>query len=81
MRPTLNALSPEMIARVLDEAKRIMAEVGMEIRGAGMKQRLLDAGLRTDASGARILFPPDVVEHAIASAPKSFTLYDREGKP
>ena len=49
MRPTLNALSPEMIARVLDEAKRIMAEVGMEIRGAGMRKRLLDAGLRTDA--------------------------------
>jgi len=81
MRPTLNALSPEMIARVLDEAKRIMAEVGMEIRGAGMRKRLLDAGLRTDASGARILFPPDVVERAIATAPKSFTLYDRDGKP
>jgi trimethylamine--corrinoid protein Co-methyltransferase len=81
MRPTLNALSPEMIARVLDEAKRIMAEVGMEIRGAGMKKRLLDAGLKTDASGTRILFPADVVERAIASAPKSFTLYDRDGKP
>ena len=81
MRPTLNALSPEMIARVLDEAKRIMAEVGMEIRGAGMKRRLLEAGLKTDASGTRILFPPEVVERAIATAPKSFTLYDRDGKP
>ena len=29
MRPTLNALSPEMITRVLDGAKRIMAEVGV----------------------------------------------------
>jgi len=81
MRPTLNILSDEMIERVLVEAKRIMAEVGMEIRGPGMKQRLLDSGLRTDASGIRVLFPADVVDRAIATAPKSFTLYNRDGLP
>ena len=80
MRPTLNILSDAMIRRILDEAKRIMAEVGMEIRGAGMRQRLLDCGLKTDATGMRIFFPPDVVERAIATAPKSFTLFDRDGK-
>jgi trimethylamine--corrinoid protein Co-methyltransferase len=79
MRPTLNILSDEMIDRVLVEAKRIMAEVGMEIRGPGMKQRLLDHGLKTDASGVRVLFPGDVVDRAIATAPKSFTLYNRDG--
>jgi trimethylamine--corrinoid protein Co-methyltransferase len=81
MRPTLNVLSDELIANVLGEAKRIMAETGMEIRGEGLKARLLDHGLKTDASGKRVLFPADVVDKAIASAPSSFTLYNRDGEP
>jgi trimethylamine--corrinoid protein Co-methyltransferase len=81
MRPTLNVLSDEQIANVLAEARRIMAETGMEIRGAEMKQRLLDHGLKTDDTGKRILFPEDVVEKAIADAPSSFTLFDRDGNP
>ncbi len=46
-----------------------------------MRQRLLEHGLKTDASGKRVLFPRDVVDAAIESAPKSFTLHDRDGKP
>ncbi len=81
MRPTLNALRPDMIASILGEAKRILAEIGLEIRGPLMRQRLLEHGLKTDQDGLRILFSPDVVERAIASAPKSFTLYNRDGQP
>lgn len=81
MRPTLNVLSPDMIASILGEAKRILAEVGLEIRGPLMRQRLLEHGLKTDQDGLRILFPPEVVDRAIASAPKSFTLYNRDGQP
>ena len=81
MRPTLNILNDGLIFSILTEAKRIMAETGMEIRGPVMKARLLDHGLKTDASGVRVLFPPDVVDKAIADAPKSFTLFDRDGIP
>ena len=81
MRPSLNVLSPDMIASILLEAKRILAEVGMEIRGTGLRQRLLDHGLKTAEDATRVLFSPDVVDRAIASAPKSFTLYDRDGRP
>ena len=80
MRPTIQILEPGQITAILAEAKRIMAETGMEIRGAKMRQRLLDAGLPTDASG-RVLFPTEVVDRAIATAPKSFTLFDRDGNP
>ena len=79
MRPTLNILSDDLIAQILDEAKRFLAETGMEIRGLAMRQRLLDHGLPLDASGERVLFPADVVDAAIASIPKSFTLFDRHG--
>ena len=81
MRPQLNVLSDSLISDILNEAKRIMAETGMEIRGATMRQRLLDHGLKTDSSGERILFPHDVVERAIESAPETFTLFDRDGNP
>jgi len=80
MRPTLNVLSDELITKVLTEAKRIMAETGIEVRGESMRKRLLDNGLKTDDNG-RVLFSPDVVDAAIASTPKSFTLYDRDGNP
>jgi len=81
VRPTLNVLSEGMIVSILAEAKRIMAETGMEIRGELMRQRLLDHGLKTDASGLRVLFPPEVVDRAIQTAPETFTLYDRDGEP
>jgi trimethylamine---corrinoid protein Co-methyltransferase len=81
MRPTLNILSEELIEKILDEAKRLMADVGMEIRGPAMKKRLLDHGLKTDSSGKRILFPRDTVEKAIESAPSTFTLHTRDGAP
>jgi len=80
MRQQLSVLSDELIAKILNEAKRIMAETGMEIRGEKMRQRLLDSGLKTDESGQRILFTPDVVDAAIASTPKSFTLFNRDGE-
>jgi trimethylamine--corrinoid protein Co-methyltransferase len=80
MRPTLSVLSEQLITEILNEAKRIMAETGMEIRGEKLRQRMLDHGLKTDANG-RVLFTPDVVDAAIENAPKSFTLFDRDGNP
>jgi trimethylamine--corrinoid protein Co-methyltransferase len=80
MRPTLSVLNDHLIKEILDEAKRIMAETGMEIRGEKLRQRLLDHGLKTDTDG-RVLFSQDVVEAAIESAPESFTLFNRDGDP
>lgn len=81
MRPSLHLLQDDLIHKILSEAKRILAEIGVEVRGTRLRQRLLDHGLKTDAQGKRILFPPDVVDEAIAATPRSFTLYDRRGRP
>jgi len=81
MRPTLTTLSDDLKQRIFSEAKRLMAETGMAIRGPNMKARLLEHGLKTDASGKRVLFPPEVVDRAIETAPSSFTLHDRDGNP
>jgi trimethylamine--corrinoid protein Co-methyltransferase len=78
MKPSLNVLEDELIGRILAEAKRILSHIGVEVRGPALRQRLLDHGLKL--SGDRMLFPPDVVDKAIASTPRSFALYDRDGR-
>jgi trimethylamine--corrinoid protein Co-methyltransferase len=78
MRPSLSVLEPDQIERIVDEAKRVLGAHGMEVRGAGLRQRLIDAGLPQRPDG-RVLFPRDVVEEAIRVAPSSFTLFGRDG--
>ena len=82
MRPQLRVLPDQLIDPILDEAKRILAEIGVEVRGAALRQRLLDHGLklsRATDDTERILFPPEVVDRAIETTPKRFALHDRDG--
>ena len=81
MRSTLNLIQEELIAQILAEAKQILNEIGVEVRGTQLRQRLLDHGLRQNPTSGRLSFPPDVVDNAIATTPRSFTLYDRNGEP
>ena len=41
MRPSLNIVSDQLIGQILDEARRILSEIGIEVRGAALRQRLL----------------------------------------
>jgi trimethylamine--corrinoid protein Co-methyltransferase len=84
MRPQLRVVPDHLIGPILDEAKAILAEIGVEVRGTRLRQRLLDHGLRlarTADDAERVLFPPEVVDRAIATAPKRFPLHDRDGAP
>jgi len=81
MRPAIRVLDDEQLDVVLDEALRILAEVGIKVVGSGMRDRLFDAGFRADEASGRILFPPDKVRAAIATVPRSFMLHDRNGDP
>jgi len=81
VRPAIRVLDDDLTARIVEEAKRVLAETGFEVRGQTLRERLLDGGLRLDARGERVLFPPDVVDEALRQAPSSFTLYDRSGEP
>lgn len=81
MRPTIRFVDDDLIAQILAEAKHILAEVGVGILGENLRNRLLDSGLKLDEVGERILFPPEVVDQAIATTPREFTLYNRAGQP
>jgi trimethylamine--corrinoid protein Co-methyltransferase len=80
MRPTLKVADEHLLDRIVAEAKQILANTGMEIRGPALRQRLLDSGFPLTAGG-RVLFPVDKVDAALAAAPASFVLYDRDGSP
>jgi trimethylamine--corrinoid protein Co-methyltransferase len=84
MRPGLRVVPDELIAQILTEAKRILAEIGIEVRGPRLRALLLEHGLPlrdTAGDGPRVLFPAEVVERAIETAPREFTLYTRDGQP
>ena len=74
MRPTLKILPDQWIEQILAEAKRILSEVGVEVRGLHLRQRLLEHGLAQNPSSGRVLFPPEVVDQAIATTPRSVIL-------
>jgi trimethylamine--corrinoid protein Co-methyltransferase len=81
MRPAIHLFQDNLIVRILTEAKRILSEIGLEVRGARLRRHLLDYGLKRDPASGRVLLPPSVVDQAIASTPQAFTLYDRAGEP
>jgi trimethylamine--corrinoid protein Co-methyltransferase len=80
MRPTLNIIDDILIAQILDESKRVMSEIGMQICGTALRQRLLDHGLKMDKENQRVLFPAEIVDKAIATAPKTFSLFNRDAE-
>lgn len=80
MRPTLRVADDQLLDRIIEEAKQILATTGMEIRGVALRNLLLDNGFPLTAGG-RVLFPADKVNAALAAAPPSFLLYDRDGNP
>ena len=80
MRPQLTVLTDEQIIKILKEAKRLLAEVGIEVRGENLRERLLASGLKQNKKNKRILFPEEIVEKAINNSPSLFTLFDRDGK-
>ena len=84
MRPTFHALSDALITQVLVEARRILAEIGIDVRSPSLQQHLRALGLPerdTAGDGPRFLFGDDIIERALASAPRAFTLYTRAGLP
>jgi trimethylamine---corrinoid protein Co-methyltransferase len=69
------------LVRVLDQAEmkllhrsalRVLAEVGMRIEHEVALEALAAAGCRVDFDGQVVLFPPEVVEHAVARMRQGF---------
>ncbi len=72
-------LAPDECARVHEAAVGILERTGARLMEPRAVELLARAGARTD--GDRVWIPRELVERALATAPRSITLYDRTGAP
>lgn len=79
MQPKLELLTPELIARILDEAFQLMLDPGIKVQSAEARQLLAEAGAQVDGEVVKI--PEKAVRKALESVPSTFYLYDRHGNP
>jgi trimethylamine--corrinoid protein Co-methyltransferase len=80
VRARLQILEPSLIDQIVDEAVRVLEEIGILIDHVPSLDRLAAAGLRRSDTTGRVTFPPSIVKRALATAPSSIDLFDRGGK-
>jgi trimethylamine--corrinoid protein Co-methyltransferase len=74
-------LEPSLVGRVVDEAFTVLETSGVLIEDPHALERLERVGLGADPETSRVTFPRALVEKALADAPSSLTLHDRDGNP
>jgi trimethylamine---corrinoid protein Co-methyltransferase len=76
MQPKLRFLETDLIDRIVDEARTVLAEIGIEVQDEDAKALLADHGALTDGDDGRVRITPEMVDRAVQSAPSSFELFD-----
>jgi trimethylamine--corrinoid protein Co-methyltransferase len=80
MRPVLKFLGDELVARIVGEARAVLREVGVEIHNPGVLALLADHGARVDAATNRAFLPDGLLDAALRTAPRAFSLWDAPGR-
>jgi trimethylamine--corrinoid protein Co-methyltransferase len=79
LRPAVRFLSETLCDRILDEAREVLREVGVEVGDPEVIDLLLSGGATKDPSSGRVHIGADLVDRSVESAPGAFTLHDRDG--
>jgi trimethylamine--corrinoid protein Co-methyltransferase len=80
VRPRLRFLDDALVSRILDEARDLLATLGVEVHNEGAVELLLAHGARKDGGG-RVLVPASLVDRALRAAPRAVRLFDALGTP
>jgi trimethylamine--corrinoid protein Co-methyltransferase len=78
MRPRIQLLTPELIGRILGEAFELLSSPGVRVGSAPVVELLRSAGAEVKDGVACI--PEPLVRNCLASAPRDFFLYNRQGE-
>lgn len=81
MRPIVRFLNDELIDRIIDEAREILCELGVEIHNRRAVELLASHGARVDAAQGRVYIPGALIDRALSSVQSSFKLYNVQGNP
>lgn len=76
MRPNVRFLSDDLIRQIIDEAKSLLCELGMEIKNKEMLSLLEDHGATVDMENYHARFKEDIIDKGLKTAPESIKLYD-----
>ncbi len=80
MQPKLRFLDVELADRIVDEARTVLAEIGVEIQDDEARSLLADHGASVGGADGRVKITPEMVDHALQTAPSSFELFDVLGR-
>ncbi|MGQ9646562.1 MAG: trimethylamine methyltransferase family protein [Thermodesulfobacteriota bacterium] len=75
----LTTLSQQQCVKIHEAALSILERTGVVFQCQEALDILRKGGAKVD--GERVFVPPSMVEKALKTVPKEFTLYDQEGKP
>ena len=79
MRPTVRFLTDELIQKIVDEARSLLYNLGVEIHNEPVLAMLADHGAKIDKAKNHVWFTPDIIDRALKDTPASFKLYDSAG--
>ncbi|MBI5352451.1 MAG: trimethylamine methyltransferase family protein [Chloroflexi bacterium] len=79
VRPHLSMMTEEQIQEASGNVLRVLSETGVRVDSPEIL-KLLERKLNLKSQDRIIKFPPEVVEDAIKSAPKTIDIYDRRGE-
>lgn len=77
IRPTIQFLSPSERKIIIEQMYELLETLGVAVHSEEAQEIFREAGCTVE--GERVKIPRKIVEDAIASAPSSVTIYDREG--
>ncbi|MCG8618545.1 MAG: trimethylamine methyltransferase family protein, partial [Desulfobacterales bacterium] len=77
--PYLTTVSPAQIREIIGAAFLILETTGCTIEHTGARDRLVAVGAVTE--GNRVTVPRHVVQKALATVPKGFMMFNRDGEP
>lgn len=81
MRARLEILESQLVPRIVDEAISVLEKTGVLVENQDAFRRLVGAGFVGNEQTHRITLPRKLTEDALAAAPSSLTLHDRDGNP
>ena len=74
---TLEVLTNDQRAQMHERTLHVLEHAGMRVDSDEGRRILKDAGALVDEATRIVRFPPELVEHALAAAPRSFALGGR----
>ena len=77
-RPNFRMLSDDQVVELAKAAMEILDKVGVKLLHAGARKMLQSSGAVVD--GEIVKVPEFIVSQCLQSAPKGWTIYDRNGK-